>query len=219
MFGPQEILLSHKQDFQMLTLSPSDYEKRNFLRWMASKMPRIKHTRRVAAAPKRNDVSIVVQVMIGEESILLGADLEERNRKEFGWSAILASSHKRPNLKSGLFKVPHHGSKNGHHDGVWADLLLKGPLSIIAPWIRGKGQLPTPADIVRIKKLSSAAYLSAPAGQTETFERDLAVQRTIKGRTRYFMNVQDEPGMVRCRKTVGAKGDWAVELFGGANRV
>lgn len=219
MFGPEEFVLSHKQKVQMLTLSPSDHEKRKFLQWVASKMPRINHTRRVAAAPKRNDLSIAVQLMIGDESILLGADLEERNRKNFGWSAILTSSHKRPNLKSSLFKVPHHGSKNGHLDGVWVQMLNSAPQSLIAPWNRGRTKLPTPSDITRVSKLSSAAYLTASVEKSKPFPRSLAVQRTINGRARWFVNAQDDPGMVRCRKAVGAQGNWGVELFGAAHKL
>jgi hypothetical protein len=82
---------------------------------------------------------------VGKQTLLLGADLEEDGDSDLGWSAIV-SMNERPQGKAQIFKIPHHGSKNGHYRPVWDLMLVKNPISILTPWSKGSG-LPAPTDI------------------------------------------------------------------------
>lgn len=88
--------------------------------------PEEKETKRRAAAISPNDASVAIYSLInGEHAILLGADLEETPHK--GWSNVLLVKQSL-DVKAKVFKIPHHGSKNAHHQDVWARLLEEKPI-------------------------------------------------------------------------------------------
>jgi beta-lactamase superfamily II metal-dependent hydrolase len=68
---------------------------------------------KVCVPPKPNDTSVVllIKFKILESQILLGADLEELDKKS--WSKLIQDNAVQ-NVKAGIFKIPHHGSKNGY---------------------------------------------------------------------------------------------------------
>ena len=57
------------------------------LGWIAKQMPEVGETRRVAVKRIRNDLSIVLHISVGSDTILLGGDLEEEGNPLTGWSA------------------------------------------------------------------------------------------------------------------------------------
>ena len=70
-----------------------------------------------------NDASVVISVRVGqEELLLLGADLEERASPNLGWQAVVGD-WSLSDGKHKVFKVPHHGSSNGHLNEVWEKML------------------------------------------------------------------------------------------------
>ena len=73
-----------------------------------------------------NHTSVVLWVEIGQHKILLGADLENTSNPKTGWTVILDESAV-VSGKAGLYKVPHHGSENAHHNRVWSNLLSETP--------------------------------------------------------------------------------------------
>lgn len=60
-----------------------------------------------------NHSAVVLMAVVHGFSILLGSDLQEIGDPRTGW-AIIANSPHRPAGKSSFFKIPHHGSQNGH---------------------------------------------------------------------------------------------------------
>lgn len=62
-----------------------------------------------------NHNAVVLWVQVGSAVVLLGADLQETGHLQVGWTAIVTSFSRAP---AGAFKVPHHGSRNGHHPRV-----------------------------------------------------------------------------------------------------
>jgi hypothetical protein len=106
-----------------------------------------------------NHSSAVLTVSVGSVCILLGADLEELDGSP-GWTEILESGRLIP--ASSVFKIPHHGSENGHHPGVWARLLEVNPYGIVAPYVRSSTPLPKPSDCERIRGLTQNAYITRP---------------------------------------------------------
>ena len=72
---------------------------------------------------KNNHTSIVLWVKVGDIHVLLGADLEEQGAPDDGWQRVVNSGKFPIGHKCKIFKIPHHGSKNGHHQGTWENLV------------------------------------------------------------------------------------------------
>ena len=65
---------------------------------------------------------------------ILGADLEVvLDNADEGWINILEKNQVIDKGAS-LFKIPHHGSKNGYHERIWNEILLSNPVSKLTPW-------------------------------------------------------------------------------------
>lgn len=205
-------------DVEIWTFSPSDEEFDNFLAWVASQMPLAGETRRIAVKRLRNDLSVVIYVKVGDDVILLGGDLEEEGKLTTGWSAVLALQG-RPTAKAKVFKVPHHGSKTGHHDGMVTMLLDLAPIAVIAPFKNGSVSLPTESDIKRITSYAKDAHATASLQGKASEKYDRTVQKTIDQVARRFSTIKAEPGVVRLRKKVGVTEDWRTEYFGSATQL
>ena len=104
-----------------------------------------------------NHTSVVLWVRVGNRALLLGADLEEVADRTDGWSGIVAFGG-RPMERASMFKIPHHGSRNGHHDQVWDDLLTDAPVAALTPFHYGRVRLPTKDDVERICLRTRQAY-------------------------------------------------------------
>jgi hypothetical protein len=149
-------------NLRLTALSPSDEMGRRCVQFMLEAYEALLR----GAAPDRmmsvspNQVAVALRLDIGPRSILLGSDLEDENDPLVGWSAVLNSELSRER-KSETFKVAHHGSKSGHLDGVWTDLLHANPLSLLTPFRYGRHELPTVEDRARILALTNRAYISA----------------------------------------------------------
>lgn len=202
------------------TLSPSDGEFERFLSGIASMVPQARQTKLRAPTSTPNHVAVALWVETGATKLLLGSDLEEKGAAENGWSAIIQSSE-RPQGKASIFKVPHHGSFTGHHDQVWADMVVESPIAVVSPFQQGNVTLPTNHDIARIVKLAPESYITTqdPAPRSRK-PRDSAVERTIRETVGKIRNVQPKMGWIRLRN--GGKSDpnnWTVEKSTAACRL
>lgn len=212
---PSAMPMLHGAPVEIWTLSPCDYETANFLAWAASEMPRIGETRRVAVSRRRNDLSVAVQLSIGDDAILLGGDLEEEGNPLTGWSAILKSTG-RPQARSGLFKVPHHGSHTGEHPLVWSSMLEPDPIALLAPFRNGSASLPSASDVRRINSNTPHAFASTHLKSTAPAPLDRTVQKTVDEVAKRCTTIKLEMGLVRARKRVNQTAPWAIETFGAA---
>jgi len=153
--------LDHGQRVELRALSPSSAQFQDFLRripnFVDNNLGKAK-TRLVA--PNRNDLSVAMLFSIGEQAALLGADLEEVGDPDKGWQAVVGIRGSRQNLPH-IHKIPHHGSSGAHCDQVWQHLLRRKPWSVVTPWVQGGKELPGPKDKARIRRLSTAAYLTS----------------------------------------------------------
>jgi hypothetical protein len=80
----------------------------------------------------QNHASVVLSIRVGDEFLLLGADLERTNSSLTGWNAVVASTI-RPQQLSCLFKVPHHGSEDAQSDDVWRHMLVSSADAVVTP--------------------------------------------------------------------------------------
>lgn len=115
----------------------------------------------VVGRPDRNLTAVVLWVEVGERTMLLGADLQQSPPAHSGWSTIVGANA-RPRGSAEVFKVPHHGSANGHHEPVWAEMLVPKPEAVVCPCANGSTKLPTEDDIERLCN-RSRAHVTAQA--------------------------------------------------------
>lgn len=165
-----------------------------------------------------NDLSVAIVVRVADFAVLLGADLENTAAKEFGWNAVLASNH-HPRILSRAFKVPHHGSANAHHDGVWTAMLAPRPLALVTPYAKLRDPLPTKVDIQRLKGLAEMAYCTTwPT--TKKPARRWEVDGTVRTATRIRRALNSSSGHVRLRFALSdSTKSPTVELFGSATKL
>lgn len=139
----------------------------------------------------QNHNAIALWIQFNDQKVLLGSDLEETGNLQMGWSAVV-DSVVRPNGKAGIFKIPHHGSPNGHHDKVWAEMVESdNPVSVVTSYSRGNTPRPQQSDIDRIKNYTSNLFYTSKEERRHP-KRESAVERTLRG-------------MVTDRKVLGGK--------------
>lgn len=194
-------------------LSPSDASilaaQLNFTRLF----PSIGEPKRRLIAITPNRTSIVLWVKIDDFIILLGSDLEETGDPQIGWSVIVDSAL-RPQGKASFFKIPHHGSENAHHSGVWTQMIQSGAFAALTPYENGSTKLPTKSDVNRICLLTGNAYSTAVLGEKRVINRDRTVEKTIRETVRSIRQLNTSIGHVRLR--VKSSDHWEVDLFGDA---
>jgi len=213
---PEE-MSGHGRVCRVWTLSPSDEQLEKFYVELTNLMPSVKETKRRAVPQDPNHVSIATLVEVGEHSILLGGDLEETGNPLTGWSMIV-SSQARPQVKSSVFKIPHHGSENAHCDDVWATMLEDNPLAILTPYNRGVKKRPSQDDVARISYFTENGYSTAQIKVAKTKKkRERDVEKMINDVVGKIRAVSVGTGMIRLRRNMSdLESNWDVELFDGA---
>ncbi len=162
-----------------------------------------------------NHLAMVLWLEIGALRILLGTDLEETNNPQTGWSVIVSDSTCTQGQAS-LFKVPHHGSANGHCLAVWKTLLDSKPVALLTPFSKGKSKLPQADDEQRLCNLTDKAYIST-AHDPKSSKRPKAVQDNIKRMTKNLSAVPYSTGHIRCRLTLDRpQPAWNISLLNDA---
>jgi beta-lactamase superfamily II metal-dependent hydrolase len=203
---------------EITTLSPSDKQLEIFWSEIADQMPELRHTMRRAVAKSPNHLATALWITAGEEAVLLGSDLEETADPATGWSVIVQSDE-RPLGIATVFKIPHHGSENGHSDDVWDRMVAKGAFALLSPFTNGNVRLPTNNDINRIVARAGYAYLTSNPHLRPPVKRPATVARAIRTRPRRLMLAEPKVGHIRLRKRYGGDHRWYVALMGGARKL
>ena len=203
-------------DVQVCALSPSDASILQAGTAFAELLAEVKQSRKRISSPGPNHTSVVLWVKVGHHKILLGSDLERTSSPKTGWSVILDESTVVSD-KAGVFKVPHHGSENAHHEGVWSELLLSEPCAVVSPFSRGRKPLPSRSDVERLVCLTPHVYITSPPKLRKLKWRDRTVRDCVDQVTRSIHSVYQGWGHVRLRKKIcETDNSWRVELFGDA---
>jgi hypothetical protein len=200
-------------DCALHSLSPSDSAVFASKLEIRNIVPMENQVLRVIPAIKVNHAAIVLWAKINEINILLGSDLEENNSYK-GWSAIV-DSETRPIGKAIFFKIPHHGSKNAHHPGVWEKMLAKDSHAVLTPFSKGGG-LPTQKDIDRICSHTTHAY-STSLASPKKLKRTGVVEKAIKEATRKIKLMDASCGHARFR--IDMENSYDLELFDDAGHI
>lgn len=211
--------LAHGYPCEIWTLSPSDAQIHAFYAEIGQLAPKLRETKVRLPSQKTNLLSVVTLVQVGPFAALLGADLEETANPQTGWTPIVRSAA-RPRAMSQIFKVPHHGSKNGHSPEVWAAMLKPKPISIATPYSGGRNPIPSQQDKARISQLSSDFYVTAPTQSGPPRRLPKAVEKTIAEQGIKLRPAEPSTGLVRLRNGGSQNPNtWSVELARNAYRV
>jgi hypothetical protein len=201
---------------QVDALSPSDSAKALTHLEFARFLPQYLDSKLTPIALSPNNVAVVIWVRFDNARILLGGDLEESKDPRLGWQAII-NSKVRDTTPAHVFKIPHHGSANGHSHQTWTTLLVPKPVASLTPYLRGKKKLPAPEDIDRIKNYTPNLLATAPPGGFNSPRRDRAVERLVSGKIRAM---EGRMGHVRLRwSSTASVPAPTVELFSIATRL
>ena len=197
---------------EIWSLSPNDSIFKTFLRSIGDLVPSEGQGRTRIPSLSPNEVAVALWVRTEDIAVLLGSDLEKR-----GWVEILQSAE-RPDGKSSVFKVPHHGSKSAHEPDVWKRMLDPDPFALLTPWRRGRRALPNQQDVRRILSSTTNAYATAKISSCTRapVSRKNMVRRTIRESGVKLRRVALSPGAVRLRRPLGSRAGWKVETFGPA---
>jgi len=158
-----------------------------------------------------NVEAVVLHIDMGDDAVLLGADLEEH--PTWGWSAVVSDRWSGARRQATAYKIAHHGSCSGDCPGIWAGLLHPNPAACLTPFTRGSQRLPTNADRARMKRNTSRAYITSGASRRP--DMDNRQLKRLGDICKKIAQVDAGFGAVRLRKRIGAP-SWAVELFGSA---
>ncbi|MEQ3673431.1 MBL fold metallo-hydrolase [Pseudophaeobacter sp.] len=203
--------LAHGEGCEVWTLSPSDFQVLESNSRFGSLFPDAKSTMRRAVPDGKNNHSVAAWIAIGETHLILGADLENTSDARAGWASIVGSRN-RPSGEVSLFKVPHHGSENGHNAELWDNVLADDVIAVVTPWNRSSG-LPGPEDLKRLSSATKNLFLTAAPSSLVRAKHDHSVERMMRqfgiSTKRHSKNV----GAVTARRPVSAGGEWAVQSW------
>jgi hypothetical protein len=207
-------VVANGHGFELRAVSPSSTAVSQSLGAIGALLPTHLQPQRRIQALRPNHTSVALWAQFGTCHALLGADLEVTPDENTGWEAVLGSPV-RPRARAGFFKVPHHGSENGHHDAIWSDLLEPDCPAALTPYRLGRHSLPTDDDLERLSALTPELYV---AGRSEAKRHTMspAVERTLREAGVTMRRAEGALGHVRASVS---KDGWVVEAFGNASHV
>ena len=185
-------------------LSPSDGSVKLALKDIASLIPVPGQAQRRVTPRSPNHASIVLWIQAGPATTLLGADLEHTPNAGEGWIAVVDCHKGGANkIPAELFKVAHHGSKNGEYSDIWAHMLRMNPIAVVTPFNGGSTPLPTKADLDRLKTRTNRLYCTSQ-GPGKAPARDSLVERTMRMQLSSRRVFGGQSGQVRVRWRIGS---------------
>ncbi|WP_344794881.1 hypothetical protein [Frondihabitans peucedani] len=192
---------------RVIALSPSDVAQYRSNQQLAAGMARAEDRMKLRP-PDPNEASIALWLELGSSVILLGADLII-GPEGCGWKGILDGFD--PQQKASLFKVPHHGSPNAHHEPVWSRLLETDPVALIAPFRPGRNPRPSSADVARILSFTPHGYTTAPSRIPVPSRSAQSAGKSLETVARNVRQPWGRVGHVQARRAEGASG-WTVRF-------
>lgn len=207
--------LFQREECEIWSLSPHDGAIQAFLRSIGGLLPAEGETKTRVPDRTPNAAAVALWARVADVAILLGSDLETG-----GWREILKDAQ-RPNGRAGVFKVPHHGSRDADEPGVWERMLAPDPVAVLTPWRRGRGALPRAADVRRLTSRTSRVYATAPAASLRRQPRRgrKLVDRTLKESGITLRRLAIPSGAIRLRRKIDSESSWSVTLIGKAHRL
>jgi beta-lactamase superfamily II metal-dependent hydrolase len=203
---------------QIIALSPSDFVVNEYDKEISELITEYGYSNRKIVCQTPNDKSVALLLKVNNQRIILGSDLEvsEDNRK--GWLCILNESQS-IDSKSSLFKIPHHGSKNGYHERIWDELLIDNVVANLTPWNRNT-KLPKKEMLLKYKKHTDELYMTASLNNNKPKERERSISKAISRFNGTLREIKYKLGIIRCRIGVDQNNEpWQIKLIGSAHKI
>lgn len=198
------------------SLSPSDASVLLAQINISKLIPEVGETKRRVPTLGPNHASVVLFVEIGEDSILLGGDLEETGNSMSGWIAII-NSDTRPQGKASFFKIPHHGSVTADNSHIWSEILEPELIAALTPFAKGNVFLPTRDDVVRICKRTDKAFSTGIHQYPKSKSLPKMVEKQLREMGVKVRSAYLSRGQIRARgRYINDKINWTVQLLHGA---
>ena len=210
---------NRKINIELASLSPSDSAVANFDHELSSLLNNFSITEKSVIEKSANEKSVVILLKYNGFSALLGADLEIGNKEDEGWSDIYNNSVLVKD-KSIIYKIPHHGSKNGYDKTIYEGLVDDDAILKLTPWNRGE-KLPQ-FDMLKVySDHSPNLYItSALKVSSKPKKRDKSVEKIINQFSRKLSEVKFDEGIIRSRHNLTKVDEKIkVETYGGAFKV
>jgi hypothetical protein len=150
-----------------------------------------------------NTVSVALWLSVGNDHVLLGADLEDHGRPGEGWLGVI-DAFTVP-AKARIFKVSHHGSPNGENPAIWSTLIESDPVLATTTFLGGRKPRPAPADVSRLCSRSTRTYCTGRSVQASPHRRDPMVEREMDAVAQNRTVLHGPTGHIRIRFTPGGK--------------
>lgn len=212
-------LSTGKVQVRAYSLSPSDSAILRAGLDFAQRLPNSGERKRRITSPTPNHASVVLWVEIGDQNILLGADLERTGDPKAGWTVILNDSTV-VSGRAAVFKVPHHGAESAHEPQVWSQLLLEHPIAILSPFTLGSTFLPTREDVRRLISSTPKAYITATPVKRRYRWTNKVVRELVEDVTQDIHNAHCGWGQIRLRRSMTSKNaSYEFGLFGDATEL
>ena len=192
-------------------LSPVQASIDQFISHIVQYLPRNDKPINHAPELRTNIAAVALHIDLGDDAVLLGADLEEH--ETCGWSAVVGDSWSGARRQATAYKVAHHGSHSGDCQDVWSTLLKPAPIACLTPFTLGNLRLPEEKDKIRLKRNTPHTYISSGASRSP--EMDRGQLKRLSDICKNLARVDAGFGAVRLRKPISAP-SWKVELFGAA---
>ncbi len=170
--------------------------------------------RRYRAPDTPNEASVATLIRCGSIAAILGADLEAGNNPKAGWNAVMDLP--RVPHKATLVKVPHHGSNDAFHEGLWRELSAEDALAIVTPLAKGANRLPGDEDIQRLFRVTSRVLLGAQPslGKSHRDRESAKILKRYHGRDVFELRGW---GHIRARRAISDDdAEWDIQLDGDA---
>ncbi len=206
-------------DCKVTALSPSTEAVIQSKRDIARLIPEFSQDKRVVRSPKQNHSAIALFVSIGDLGFLLGSDLEDYSDDKIGWKRVIKNNTLIGNKKSDFFKIPHHGSSNGHNADVWEKLLVENPTCAITPFKRLKEPIPKKEDLKRIYGLTNNAYITENPDRKKFKHHNNTVKKIFDKNFKSVSYFENSSGQIRFRKNLESDTNFKIDLFGSAFKI
>ena len=203
------VMLHENPLSSVFALSPSAARFDDFLAALAKQMPSVQEPQRRARNLMQNHLAVAMWLQLGDGCVLLGADVEETGVR--GWSLIL-EEQTCIQAPASVFKIPHHGSENAHHERVWKELCGAKVLGVLTPYVLGARQLPKRSDVSRIMAHAPQAYATASLRSLAPLRYPRPVEKEFRDRGIKLRAAQPPTGHVRLRRASGGGQAWKLEL-------
>lgn len=197
-------------------LSPSDSEVEGILNAVVEHISLDGPSGLDLPLPSLNASSIVVSVKFGSHYSLMGADLEVEANPRMGWTAVIDDATG-PGARSGLIKIPHHGSEGAISDDFWDTLTSQEPIGLMTPFSNGTVTLPSAAGRALLKTRCGRVFMSSLQALRRLQDRNDPLFGIMSTQAEEIREERNLHGHVRAR--MDRNGDWAVQTFGDAREI